>query len=64
MDSVSKKFKVKVIAQGHTTRARISPGLAGKIEQFRLLPEPIRLQDLQNSSHSRTEKKINVIDSQ
>ena len=53
-----KKWTFKVITQAHATRARILPRLAGKIEKFCLLPEPIRLQDLQNSTHSRIEKKI------
>jgi len=30
----------------------------GKIENFRPLPEPIRLQDLENSAHSQAKKKI------
>ena len=31
----------------------IQAGLAGKIEKFRPLPQPIRLQDSQNSARSR-----------
>ena len=52
-----KKWKFKVITQPLPTRARIPPGLAGNIEKFYPLPEPIRLQDSQNSARSRIEKK-------
>jgi len=31
----------------------------GKIENFRPLPEPIRLQDLENSARSQAKKKKN-----
>ena len=40
--------------------ASIPPGLAGKIEKFRPLPKPIRLQDSQNSARSRIENKLNT----
>ena len=36
----------------------IPPGLAGKTVKNRPLPETIRLQDLANSAHSQTKKKI------
>ena len=36
----------------------IPPGLAGKIVKNRPLPEPIRLQGLENSAQSQTKKKI------
>ena len=36
----------------------IPPGLAGKIVKNRPLPETIRLQDLANSAHTQTKKKI------
>ena len=52
-----KKWKFKVITQAHATWPRIPPGLVGKIEKFRPYPEPIRLQDPQNSARSRIEKK-------
>ena len=51
-------MEIKVIRQGYATRARIPPGLAGKIEKSGPLPGPIRLQDSQNSARSRIEKKI------
>ena len=60
-DSVSKKWKFKVVTNAHATRARIPPGLAGKIEKFCPLPEPIRLQVSQNLARLRTEKKIEFI---
>ena len=55
-----KKWKLilRSFAQGRSIRVRIPPGLAGKIETFRLLPEPIRLQDSQDSARLRIEKKI------
>ena len=37
----------------------IPPGLAGKIVKYRPLSEPIRLQDLQDSSRSQAWKKKN-----
>ena len=55
-----KKWKFKIITQAHTTRARIPPRLAGKIEEFRLLPEPIRLEDSQNSARRALRKTINL----
>ena len=36
----------------------IPPGLAGKIVKNRPLLETIRLQDLANSAHSQTKKKV------
>ena len=51
-------MEIKVITQGYATRAKIPPGLAGKIEKFCPLPGPIRLQDSQNSARLRIEKKI------
>ena len=39
----------------------IPPGLAGKNVKKRLLSEPIRLQDFENSARSLTKKKINVV---
>ena len=39
----------------------IPPGLADKNVKKRLLSEPIRLQDLENSARSLTKKKINVV---
>ena len=44
--------------QAYTTITAIPPGLAHKIDTFRPLAEPIRFQDSQNSTCSRTEKKI------
>ena len=38
---------------------KIPPGLAGKIVKYRPLSEPIRLQDLQDSSRSQAWKKKN-----
>ena len=37
---------------------KMLPEAAGKIENFRPLPEPIRLQDLENSARSQAKKKI------
>ena len=38
------------------------PPRAGRMEKFRPLPEPIRLQDLLNSARSGTEKNIIQVD--
>ena len=37
------------------------PGLAGKIVKNRLLSEPIRLQDLEDSARSQAKKKVNKV---
>ena len=38
----------------------IPPGLAGKIVKYRLLSEPIRLQDLEDSTHSQAWKETKI----
>ena len=40
---------------------KIPPGLAGKIVKYRPLSEPIRLQDLEDSSRSQAWKKKTII---
>ena len=38
----------------------IPPGLAGKIVKYRPLSEPIRLQDLEDSTHSQAWKETKI----
>ena len=38
----------------------VPPGLVGKIVKYRLLSEPIRLQDLEDSTHSQAWKETNI----
>ena len=38
----------------------IPPGLAGKIVKYRPLLEPIRLQDLEDSTHSQAWKETKI----
>ena len=44
--------------QAHATRARIPAGLAGKIEIFCPLLEPVSLQDSQNSARLHIVKNM------
>ena len=38
----------------------VPPGLVGKIVKYRLLSEPIRLQDLEDSTHSQAWKETKI----
>lgn len=54
-------FSVRKQGPGYATNQTRKPlRVAVKVEKFRLLPEPIRLNDLQNSFRSRTEKRNNM----